>query len=115
MELRYMGFLQTQNTRVYQFDRAGAGKATLRLKISVDMVLFLRHRVGIQEGPALCAQKLNADLESLQEGEHELTNDDLLAYTAGRAAAEARKAESRKPGPTRRKPDPGQSVSTWGR
>src|SRR5579872_6626752 len=115
MELRYMGFLQSQNKRVYQFDCAAAGKSTLHFKVSVDMVLFLQHRVGIREGPALCARKLNADLEGLQEGDHELTTEDLVAYTTGRAAAEARKAESRKPGPNRRKPDPGQHVSSWGR
>ena len=34
---------------------------------------------------------------------------------AVRAAAEARKAELRRPGPRRRKPEPGQPVSPWWR
>jgi hypothetical protein len=119
--MRYMGFDQTQNRRVYKFDCTAGDKSTMRLVVSVDMVLFLKHHVGIQEGPALCAQKLTADVEAQLQGDHELTNDDLLAYTAGRAAAEARKAESRRPGPNRRKPDTGQAgqtgqpVSPWRR
>jgi len=116
MELRYMGFDQTQTRRVYKFDRPAHGEATARFSVSVDMALFLKHRVNIQEGPALCAQKLTADLQAQhQEGDHELTASDLLAYVADRAAALARKAESRKPGPRRRKPEPGQPVSPWWR
>jgi hypothetical protein len=115
MELRYMGFDQAANRRVYKFDRAAPGEPNLRLVVSVDMALFLKHHVNIQEGPSLCAQKLTADLESRHEGEHELTNEDLLEYVAVRAAAEARKAELRRPGPRRRKPEPGQPVSPWWR
>ena len=119
VELRYMGFDQAQNKRVYKFDCTAAGKSTTRFVVSVDMVLFLKHHVGIQEGPALCARKLNADFETVQEGEqglmHELTNDDLLAYVAVRTAAELRRAEARKPGPARRKPEAGQALTPWRR
>ena len=113
MELRYMGFHQEQNTRVYSFDCTADGKSAVRLAVSVDMRLFLKHRVGIQEGPTLCAQKLTADLASNSPEEHELTNADLVAYTADRAAAEARKAESRRPGPARRKPDSAPNPTPW--
>jgi hypothetical protein len=106
-----MGFRQSQNIRVYNFDCSSGGKSTIRLAVSADLTLFLKYRVGIQEGPTLCAQKLSADLEAHRPGEHELTNEDLLAYAAERRAAEARKAESRKPGPKRRRPEPGQQVS----
>jgi len=33
------------------------------------MELFLKHHVGIQEGPALCAQKITADLEADRQGD----------------------------------------------
>ncbi|MGD0498696.1 MAG: hypothetical protein ABSC23_09705 [Bryobacteraceae bacterium] len=115
MGLRYMGFQQEQNRRVYKFDYPSGARTYIRLVVSVDMALFLKHHVGIQEGPALCAHKLTADLEAHHEGGHELTNDDLLAYAADRAAAAARKAETRRPGPSRRKPEPGQPVSPWWR
>jgi hypothetical protein len=113
VELRYMGFDQALNRRVYKFDFRADDKSTTRFVVSVDMVLFLRHRVGIQEGPALCAQKLTADVVASRAGEHELTNDDLLAYVAERSAAEVRRAESRRPGPHRRKPEAGQQFTPW--
>jgi hypothetical protein len=123
VELRYMGFDQALNKRVYKFDCTGAGKTTTRFVVSVDMVLFLKHHVGIQEGPALCARKLNADFEAEHAVEpelpsevaHELTNDDLLAYVAVRTAAEVRRAEARRPGPNRRKPEAGQAATPWRR
>jgi hypothetical protein len=70
--------------------------------VSVDLGLFLKHRVNIQEGPALCAQKLTANLEARHQGDHELTNEDLLAYAAARARKEAERAEARRSIPRRR-------------
>lgn len=116
MELRYMGFDQALNKRVYKFDRTAGGKSTVQFAVSVDMVLFLKHHVGIQEGPALCAQKLTANFEAEIVGsDHELTNEDLLAYVAVRTAAEVRRAEARKSGPIRRKPEAAQAFTPWRR
>jgi hypothetical protein len=114
VELRYLGFDQTQNKRMYKFDCTARGKSSLRFVVSVDMVLFLKYRVGIQEGPSLCARKLTTDFEAHHQGSHELTSDDLLAYTAEKAAVAARKAELRRPVPGRRKPETGQT-SPWRR
>ena len=96
MELRYIGFDQAQNTRVYEFDCRAEDKSTMRFGVSIDMALFLRHHVGIQEGPTLCARKLSADFEARHRGEHELTNEDLAAYVAERTAAKARKANQQR-------------------
>jgi len=115
MELRYMGFDQAREKRVYKFDCTEKGALTSKVQIAVAMELFLKHHVNIQEGPSLCARKLTADLQTSQLGDHELTEEDLQAYTADRAAAEARRAESRKPGPRRKKAEPGQTVSPWWR
>jgi len=96
MELRYAGFDQVSNIRVYKFDHAPERVRIARLVISVDMGLFLKHHVSIQEGPSLCARKLSADLLADHQGDHELTNDDLLAFVTDRAHKEAQRAESRR-------------------
>jgi len=111
-----MGFQQKLNRRLYRFDMSDAGnKSSVQHVVAVDMELFLKHHVGIQEGPALCAQKITADLRADHQGDHELTNEDLLAYATDRAIAAERKAEARRSGPSRRKPEPGQPVSPWWR
>jgi hypothetical protein len=81
-------------------DRAPA----VRYIVAVDLTLFLKHHVGIQEGPSLCARKLASDLETIEQREHTLTSEDLLAYVTARTEAEARKAAARKPGVRRRGP-----------
>jgi len=116
MELRYLGFDQKRTSRVYSFECMMEGKAPARFAVSVEMALFLEYHVGIQEGPALCARKLNAGLELADASiDRELTSEDLQAYTGERAAAEARKAESRRPFTNRRKPEPPSPNSPWHR
>ena len=95
MELRYLGFEQLQNARGYRFDVMTKGEPTRQFTVTVDLALFRAHRVGIQEGPSLCARKLSADLEQSAEGAHELTTEDMRAYGDARDAAEARRIESR--------------------
>ena len=70
---------------------------TVHYAVTVDLELFLKHHIGIQEGPTLCARKLASDLEAPLECEHTLTNDDLLAYVAAKQEVEARKAAARRP------------------
>jgi hypothetical protein len=86
-----MGFDQAQNIREYKFDGVVEGEATRHFVVSADLVLFVKHHVGIQEGPSLCLRKLSADLERLQQLHHQLTNDDLLAYVSARASTVRRK------------------------
>ncbi len=104
MQLRYMGFDQTKAVRVYRFDSVVDRAPAVRYLVTADLALFLKHHIGIQEGPTLCARKLASDLEAPEQREHTLTNDDLLAYVAARSDAEARKAAARKPGVRRRSP-----------
>jgi hypothetical protein len=95
MELRYLGFDQKQNTRVYTFKRVAKGEPATDFMITVDLRLLLQHRISLQDGPALSARKLASDLESSHPGDHELTNEDLLIHVNARAMAEARSAEAR--------------------
>ncbi len=95
MDLRYMGFDQHDNTRAYNFDSVEGGHRIAQLVITTDLTLFLKHHISIQEGPTLCACKLNADPAELGPHDHQLTNDDLLAFATARADEEAHKAEVR--------------------
>ena len=102
MELRYLGFDQKQNTRAYRFDGLTKGEPTIHFVVTADLDMFLKNRIGIQEGPSLCAHKLASDAQTPRLQNLELTNDDLRALADARAAADARKAELRRSGPRRR-------------
>jgi hypothetical protein len=101
MEFRYLGFDQQQNARVYRFDGLAKGEPTKHFLVKADLALFLTHRIGIQEGPTLCANKLAAEMETHPEGDFNLTEDDLRAHAVARTEAEARKAGARKAAPHR--------------
>ena len=102
MEIRYFGFDQRENSRVYRFDVLADGRLTKQTSVTADMAVFRDHRVAIQEGPFLSGNKLTADLERGWEGEHELTAADVRAYADTKALADAqrgaRKAPHRRPG-----------------
>ena len=103
MKIRYLGFDQRQNSRVYQFDVRATGRLTKQVSVTADMAVFRNQSVGIQEGPLLSGNKLTADLERGWEGEHELTAADVRAYAvakvlAGAQQADARKAHRHRPG-----------------
>jgi hypothetical protein len=114
MELRYLGFDQLENARVYRFGVNSRTPDDRQFSVKVDLGLFRTHGVAIQEGPSLCARKLIADLEGLQrESAHELTTADLLAFASERQAAEARRLEARKGGPRRSRPPMTSAQSQW--
>jgi hypothetical protein len=115
MELRYLGFEQAQNARAYRFDVISKGEANRQFVVTVDLGLFRTHSVGLQEGPSLCAHKLATDLETGAQGAHELTADDLRAYSAARATEEAKRIEARKGASHRPKTPPDTSQLPWRR
>ena len=96
MQLRYLGFDQLLNARAFRFDIMNKGEAIRHAVVTVDLALFLEHRVGIQDGPTLCANKLSADIENSVEGTHTLTADDIRAHAAARATADAKRIEARR-------------------
>jgi hypothetical protein len=87
LEIRYLGFDQRENSRVYRFDVQTDGRAMKEVSVSANMVVFRDHRVGIQEGPFLSGNKLTADLGRGWEGEHELTDADVRAHADAKALA----------------------------
>ena len=96
MQIRYLGFDQKQNSRVYRFDVRTEGRLANEVSVTADIAVFRNGSVGMQEGPALCGNKLAADLERGWEGEHELTAADVRAYADGKAQTEAQRAGGRK-------------------
>ena len=96
MEIRYLGFDQRQNSRVYRFDVRVDGRLTKQVSVTADIGIFRNHSVGIQEGPVLSGNKLTADLQRGWEGEHELTAADVRAYADAKTLADAQRAGNRK-------------------
>ena len=96
MQLRYTGFDQAENIREYKFEGVAAGETAKHFVVSADLAMFVKYRVGLQEGPALCLKRLSADLEMLQPLSHELTSGDLAAQASAQAAAAEQKTRLRK-------------------
>jgi cold shock CspA family protein len=89
--LRYTGFEQTGNIRVYRFERLSTGEETQAFLVTTDLALFMKHHVGIQEGPTLCLHVLTADLTGTDPTRQAplrraLTDLDMLAHVASRPA-----------------------------
>ena len=100
MEIRYLGFDQRQNSRVYRFDVRTDGQLTSQVSVTADMAVFRNHSVGIQEGPFLSGNKLTAA--------------DVRAYVDAKALTDAQRAGARKA--PRRRPGvqaEGQKNSPW--
>jgi hypothetical protein len=93
--LLYTGFDQPKGVRHYKFSAVAHGQATLEFIVSVDMALFLKYHVGIQEGPGLCLRKLAQGLPATLSMQGELTESDVVAYVSDRTAAAARNLERR--------------------
>jgi hypothetical protein len=110
MEFRYLGFDQQRNARVYRFDGIVKGEPNRHYLVTADLALFLTYRIGIQEGPTLCANKLAVETQNQTNGSFNLTDDDLRAHATARTEAEARKAELRKSSPRR---TAGRGNSPW--
>ncbi len=94
-QLRYMGFDQAQNVRLYHFDSIAKGQPVGHFVVSADLMLFQKHHVGIQEGPSLCMHRLATDLEGLSASRHQLTDNDLRDFVSARSVAQARKTGPR--------------------
>jgi len=100
--IRYVGFEQKQNVRVYKFDRRSPGEETVTFVVTADLALFSKHHIAIQEGPALCLRALMTELEAasgVRSGSPcQLSEQDLLAHIARRPIqAPRRRPMPRKP------------------
>jgi hypothetical protein len=87
--LRYAGFDQTGDIRAYLFQRVVIAEKNKLIVVAAEISLFVKHRVRIQDGPALCLHVLTLELENLELSEvaavrRALTENDVVAYLASR-------------------------------
>jgi len=82
--LRYVGFDQAKGIRSYKFERNWPGEDTENMVVTTDLELFTRHRVPIQEGPAMCLRLLEEEVATHGALRFSLTEKDLIGYLAGR-------------------------------
>lgn len=87
MRLQYMGFEQVKNIRAYLFHGSAPGEETKVFVVTTDLALFLKHHLGMQEGPAMCLRKLAGELGAVESAEppplrRALTDQDMFGYIA---------------------------------
>jgi hypothetical protein len=110
MQLVYMGFTQEAALRCFHFQRVltQARLANLpkveQFTMKADMSLFMRYRIPVQEGPALCLQILTNALEGAQEdtvfpASYAVTSEHLSTFASARTNLEEARAARRKPRP----------------
>lgn len=95
---RYIGFHPAAEFRVFRFEKICPGHETQIHNVSIDMALFAKHRLAIQEAPSLCS-KLLLKPDELERSEHALTEADLVAHAASRVVAPKKQVQRRKPTP----------------
>ena len=88
MELHYNGFTQLDNVREFIFCGVSPGKETRIILVTVDLSLFAKYHVGLQEAPLLCQQRLRSELLALSSAQsalqRELCENDISAFAADR-------------------------------
>jgi cold shock CspA family protein len=100
--LRYMGFEQKESIRAYRFQRITPGEETKAFIVTIDLALFTKHHVSIQEGPALCLHLLMVELDAAIAAqqppfERSLTDQDMLAHLASRPVPKTKSGPKRTP------------------
>ncbi|RPI29096.1 MAG: hypothetical protein EHM61_02800 [Acidobacteria bacterium] len=71
-EIRYGGFEQTDNIRSYKFQAWQSGEENQVAVVTVDLALFRRHGITLQEGPALCLRLVQTELRHPSASEPEI-------------------------------------------
>jgi hypothetical protein len=87
-QVRYLGFEQNNGVRTYRFERSLNGEPALPVVITADLRLFSKHHVAIQEGPAICLRLISHPSPAVPV-HHDITEDDMLAFLASRAAVKS--------------------------
>jgi hypothetical protein len=95
-QIRYVGFDQAESIRSYWFERTAPGQDTRRFVVTIDVGLFAKYHLRMQDGPALCLRILTADCGS-QLLRHAVTDQDVLAFVVPPAETHVVRRFKRKP------------------
>jgi hypothetical protein len=108
MQLVYMGFTQEAALRCFHFQRVLTQARLTNLPkvvqftLKADMSLFMRFRIPVQEGPALCLQILTdalagSDETAVEPASYAVTPEHLSTFASARTVVEEARAARRKP------------------
>jgi hypothetical protein len=93
MTVQYLGFQAKQLARVYSFQVRTAG-AEREFTLSIANEAFLSHLARYQDGPDICAQRLQAELTASAdyppETQYVITSAELDSYRTSRAVKPSR-------------------------
>jgi hypothetical protein len=96
MKFVFTGFRQTGNIRQYAFDGVEDGRARIAFSVQADLTLLRKHAIAVQELPLLCVRLLEQLDESERSRSLTFTEQDMLGFANGRAAAQEAARQRRK-------------------
>ncbi len=120
MQFAYEGFTQDANQRRYAFHSVEKSQPGDAYVIQIDLLLFARHQLSIQNGPMFCLRLLQ---EALMSGpdklgqfhQYRVVDSDFDAVAAERAVKAAAIASKKPPRRPFRKPSSNSQLSSVGR
>jgi hypothetical protein len=97
--VQYVGFRTNGPAREYTFNVRGDG-TDREFTINIANDAFVSHRASYQDAPAICAERLQAELAAHEnhplETQYVITTAELESYRAARSPKAGQKAWSRK-------------------
>jgi len=98
--VQYVGFRTNTLSREYTFTVRGDGEDR-EFTLNIANEAFIAHRASYQDAPAICAERLQAELAAHEnhppETQYVITSAELETYRAARAPKGGLKPWSRKP------------------
>lgn len=98
--VQYVGFRTNGPAREYTFNVRGDG-ADREFTINIANEAFVSHRASYQDAPAICAERLQAELAAHEnhplETQYNISSAELETFRAARSAKGTQKPWSRKP------------------
>jgi hypothetical protein len=98
--VQYVGFRTNGLSREYTFNVRGDGEDR-EFTLNIANEAFVSHRARYQDAPAICAERLQAELAAHEnhpiETQYVITSAELETFRAARSPKEGQKLWSRKP------------------
>jgi hypothetical protein len=98
--VQYVGFRTNTLSREYTFTVRGDGEDR-EFRLNIANEAFIAHRASYQDAPAICAERLQAELAAHEnhplETQYVITSAELETYRAARSPKGGSKPWTRKP------------------